>query len=343
MSSKKKPRLSLELAFAYLLPMPSLFAGLAWTIFFTASSFLIAWLEDYPVTWERNGVSSLTSFGLLLIVTSLVLGMIPAIGRWSAASEEWDFHNRRPPMNNKERWAAEKKMLAGKELGGAWLANIFGCVAGSALIYFVVIEGDLSFLSSPTILWSGTLMILLFILLGRGIAKSRQAKARRKILLDLADKVDLLDLTPQYRAARYAVRSGLTWLAGATLSSFFFLLGGSWITISILIFISVLAGMSLVPILLRLQYRIRNAKKEELTLLRTEIVPLRDDALHAKTANPGRLADLLSYMLHVESLPELPFDKSKMAAVSLYLIVPLGSWLWITAVQQLLHALPLAG
>jgi len=52
---------------------------------------------------------------------------------------------------------------------------------------------------------------------------------------------------------------------------------------------------------------------------------------------------LLSYMLHVESLPELPFDKSKMAAVSLYLVVPLGSWLWITAVQQLLGALPLAG
>lgn len=343
MSSAKKPRLNLELAFAYLLPLPSLFAGLVWTLLFTATSFLIAWFEGFRITQEVTGASTLTSFGLLLIVASLVLGMLPAIGRWSAASEEWDFQNRRPPMRNKERWAEEKKMLAGKKLNGAWLANILGLLAGSSLIYFVILEGDLHYLKSATVLWASLLIILLFMLLVRGIAKSRQARVRSKALMDLADKVDLLDLAPQHRAARFAVRSGLTWIAGATLSSFFFLLGGSWVTLSILILITFLAGLSLVPVLLRLQYRIRNAKKEELTRLRAEIVPLRDDALYAKTTNPGRLADLLSYMLHVESLPELPFDKSKMAAVSLYLVVPLGSWLWITAVQQLLGALPLAG
>lgn len=335
----------MELRFAYLLPVPAFVAGLMWTVLFTSICLLLAWRDGAEIFEGSNqSGGGLTVLGIVLVVTSLMLGMLPAIWRFSRASEEWDYQGKRPPLDGRKRWKEEKSMLAGIQvLPRPWIPTSCGMLFGIVFAYFVVLEQDIAIAKIPTLAWYCLELMVLFAMLARGIASSIAERPRRRELLEKADVVDLLDLSPQYRAGRYAVRKCMTWTAGATMASLFFLADSSWMTIAIFVVVSLFAVLSLIPAMLRLQYRIRNAKREAMEQLRIEIKPLRDAALAGKDENPGRLADLLSYFLHVEGLPELPFDKGKLGVASLYFAVPLGSWVWISVVQTLLGAVPQSG
>ena len=99
-----------------------------------------------------------------------------------------------------------------------------------------------------------------------------------------------------------------------------------------------IALVSVIPPILRIQRIISAAKQAEMRRLQSEIREARAEVLESTQdgpdAAPGRLADLLAYLHYVETLPELPFDKSKLAITSLYFAVPLISWLWISLVQS---------
>lgn len=337
MSSPRKPRLIPELAFAYLLPVPALVAGLWWSLVFTGISMTLAWVGDFSILKTlADGTTRPTTLMILMAVSSLMLGMLPAIIRLSSAAEFWDFHSPRP-LAARPRWRKEKEGLR-KQTGRAktGLANVLGVLGGGAVSGWVLLEGDWALAMHPTLLWACLQMVGLFLLLFRGIALNRETTRKRKHQVQAASEVDLLDLSPQYRAARFAMRGGMTWLAGATLSSLFLLVGGIWLTNSILVVVTILASLSLLPPLLSVQGHIRKAKREELERLRAEVQPLRDRVLAGEEQQGGRLADLLTYLHYVESLPEMPFDKGKVATWSLYFAVPLGSWLWISGVQALL-------
>lgn len=337
MSSPRKPRLIPELAIAYLLPLPALIAGLWWALVLTAISISLAWIGEVDIlTTQVDGTPRPTTLVILMTVSSLMLGMLPAIIRLSSAAEYWDFHEGRPLLARR-RWRKEKEGL--REQGRdakTGFANLLGVVGGLLISAGVLLEWNLRLIAHPTVIWASLQMVGLFLLLFRGIALNRETSRKRKHQVEAAAEVDLLDLSPQYRAARFAMRGGMTWLAGATLSSLFLLVGGIWLTNAILVIVTLLAGASLLPPMLHIQRHIRQAKREELVRLRAEILPLRDRVLAGEEEQGGHLADQLSYLHYVESLPELPFDKGKVATLSLYFAVPLGSWLWISGVQALL-------
>lgn len=337
MSSTRKQRLIPELAFAYLLPMPALLAGLWWALVFTAISTTLAWAGDVVILKTlADGTTRPSTLMILMAVSSLMLGMLPAIIRLSTAAEFWEFHSPRP-LKARLRWHKEVEGIRTQEsVAKTGLANILGIVGGCAVSGLVLLEGEWHLALHPTLAWACLQMVGLFLLLFRGIALNREASRKRKYQVEAASTVDLLDLSPQYRAARFAMRGGMTWLAGATLSSLFLLVGGIWLTNSILVVVTILASLSLLPPLLHVQSHIRRAKREELERLRAEVLPLRDRVLAGEEQQGGRLADLLSYLHYVEALPEMPFDKGKVATWSLYFAVPLGSWLWISGVQALL-------
>lgn len=101
--------------------------------------------------------------------------------------------------------------------------------------------------------------------------------------------------------------------------------------------------LSLFQLLFRGMAYTHFAKVLELARLQRDVHAARDVVLN-RTPNancqsipPGRLADLLSYVEHVENLPELPFHKATLAISSLYFAVPLGSWLIISGVQNLFN------
>ena len=348
MKKPRAPRLRFEFAFAYLLPVPALVGGLIWSAIFLGLSWSVLSIDDFKVIQQRNGESVPSHLAILLFASSWMIGLLPHIVRLSAAHEEWDLGNDLPPTDRRERWKAEKLLLA-KSLPSAKAmlpATLIALLVGIG-VDIKVIELNADNIRHPTMIWAGLQMLVLFQLLVRGIGFTHFAKRRRQPTMDAAEHVDLLDLSPQHRAARCAVRSCSTWIAGATLSSLFFLVGSNWLTQSIIAVVAFVAALSLLPTVLRMQRRIHRAKQLELARLQQDLHAAREVMLAhsgapdaavgvdlASTA-PGRLADLLSYMDHVENLPELPFHKGKIAIASLYFAVPLGSWLIISGVQRL--------
>jgi hypothetical protein len=342
MNPPRTPRLRLEFAFAYLIPAPALVGGLIWSAIFLGISWLVTTLDHLTLLEEINGVSRPSTIAVLMFACSWMIGLLPHIVRLSAAHEEWDLADGLPPAKPHERRLAEKKLLAQNLPSGRALlpATILALVVG-VVVNTKVIEIDFENIRHPSILWLGLQILVLFQLMIRGMGFTHYAKIRRKPLLELAEHVDLLDLRPQHRAARCALRSSMTWIAGATLSSMFFFLSSIWLTQIIIAVVAIVAGFALFPTIFRMQSRISRAKKIELARLQKDVHRCRDAVLnHHRTPEgepvpPGRLADLLGYMDHVENLPELPFHKGKLAIASLYFAVPLGSWLLVSGVQRL--------
>jgi hypothetical protein len=352
MSSSKPPRLPMELALAYLLPLPAQAGGLIWAAIFSSISWALATLDEMPlIVANADGQVEHTTQAVLLFVASLMLGMLPAVFRMSIASEEWERQPKAPPLGFRERLQEEKLFLvkAVPSFGTLLPFTLIGIAVGVAINSWII-GPTWRHLQSPSVAWMTIQFLALFVLLARGIGFARFANKRRQPVYLAAEEVDLTDLTPQYRAARCAVRSGVTWLAGACFSSLFFLAGKeeNWITPVVLTVVSVIAALSLLPPVLRTKIRIQQAKAAEMERLRSRLSELKPgaelapdpDAPAAKASpsanRPGELADLLSYLHYLESLPELPFNKDRMGMLSLYFAVPLGSWVWITVVQKLL-------
>lgn len=340
MSSSRKQRLVPELALAYLLPLPALAAGLLWALLLTGISLGMAWMFDFPIVREvADGALIPTQLTILMAVASLMLGILPAVIRLYSASEYWDLQGNRP-LQPRRRWKQEKEALRKQtDTPKTGLANVLGLVAGLAISFLLILGRDTDLLSQPVLVWASVQMVGLMLLLFRGMAMNRVTTRKRRKQVELAQEVDLLDLAPQFRAARFALRNGMTWLVGGSLSSLFLLLegpDGALLTKGILVAVTLFATLSLLPTVLQLQHYIRQAKTKELARLRAEILPLRNQVLAGEEQQGGRLADLLTYLHYVETLPELPFDKGRVATLSLYFAVPLGSWLWISGVQTLL-------
>lgn len=332
-------RLTFELRFAYLFPLPPVAAGFVWTVLIGLASVWV-WQIDGPnlMNTAADGGREVSSFGKLITIASLMWGMLPATGRATSASELWDLRDETPPLNARDRWKREKELLRDEIQSPARLriASILGAIASVFLVRWIF-GNDSSYWQYISTWWTGLLLGGLFVMLARGIAMTRDAKIKHAPILAEAETVDLLDLEPQLRAGRCALRTAIAWMVGASLSSLFFLLGGDQLTLGILVFITVIALVSVLPPILKIQRIISTAKVAEIRRLQTEIRSARaevlDSTIKGPNPAPGRLADLLAYLHYVETLPELPFNKAKLAITSLYFAVPLISWLWVSLVQ----------
>jgi hypothetical protein len=343
MSAKRPARIPLEFRLAYLLPIPPVAAGFVWTGTLCLVSWAIAKYSGVELVREQApGQHELTDLAILMFVSCLILGMLPAISRLTTAGELWDLGTEIPPIEPRKRWKAERMKLVGEfpTLRPMLLGSFLGLVVGVAITVWM--RGtNLEHWKRASTLWSGVLMTGMFVLMARGVVMTHHTKKRRAPVFAAAEVVDLLDLGPQHRAGRCAVRTCVTWLAGASFSSLFFQLGGTLLTTSILIFVTAIAMLAALPPVLRMQRLIHNAKVVEIARLQEDVRFSREAVLRSTrqgeaTQEPGRLADLLAYLHYVESLPELPFDKSKLAIASLYFAVPLFSWLIISVVQSLI-------
>lgn len=332
-------RLPFELRFAYLFPLPPVAAGFVWAVVIGLSSVWI-WNIDGPalVSIAQDGTRTVSPFGILITVASLMWGMLPATGRATSASELWDLSEETPPLQARERWRRERELLRDEVQSPArlWAATLAGAAASVFLVRWIFGNDD-SLWQYVSVWWTAGLLGGLFVMLARGIAMTRDAKVKRAPIMAAAEHIDLLDLEPQLRAGRCALRTAIAWMVGASLSSLFFLLGGDQLTLGILIFITVIALVSVLPPILKIQRIISGAKAQEIKRLQSEIRVARAQVLESTNEGPdpapGRLADLLAYLHYVETLPELPFDKAKLAIASLYFAVPMISWLLISVVQ----------
>lgn len=169
-------------------------------------------------------------------------------------------------------------------------------------------------------------------------------------LAERLTSVDLLDLRPLSPFTRRALANTLLVVALASLLSLFLLESGFvgpimeskylGVTIQVWIFTAVLAAGSLVLPVRGVHHRIRSAKQAELDWCRDALRGARA-ALAAGRGDPDRcrMDEFVAYLELVEGVREWPFDISTVVRFSLYLMLPIGSWLGGALVERLVNAL----
>ncbi len=338
MAKAKTRRLRLELAVAYWLPLPALLSALIWTAFFLGVSYAAVHFDRIDLLQagtDEGQPPRLSAAAAVLLAASIMLGVLPAVLRISAAADEWDLRKLIPPADSKARRKREMAMLREESPPASIMRpfTVLGVIVGVVVVYWIL-GGQWELLARMVMAWMALQMMLLMLLLFRGIGTTVWVKKRHKAMLEAARTVDLLDLNPQHTVARMAMRTSLTHLTGAALTSLFLLAGGPYLTEAIMSVATIFALMTLLPPILRMQALIRTAKREAIVEVHGELQELRN---LGDRAEPGRLADRLSYLHYLESLPVLPFDKGRVAVATLYFAVPLASWVWVSAIQRLLN------
>lgn len=147
--------------------------------------------------------------------------------------------------------------------------------------------------------------------------------------------LDLLDLRPLAVFVRQGLAHALL-IAGFVAVFALFLFESGFGTMLVVLGVANLA-VSAAGLLLPLsgaRQRIRAAKRTELADLRPRLARAREELRSAAGAD-GRVADLLAYRAFVEGVREWPLDASNVARFALYLLIPLGSWLGGSLVDQL--------
>lgn len=162
-----------------------------------------------------------------------------------------------------------------------------------------------------------------------------------RIFARLAESVrdlDLLDLSPLRPFARRGLRRALRWLLLASIAALTFADAG-YFEPPALVLLGIV-GFALFSFLLPVagaRQRIRREKRRTLAVLRGWLAEERR-RLHAggpvERRGSGAIADLLAYERCITDVREWPIDTTTLVRFSLYLLLPLGSWLGSALVQH---------
>ncbi|MDJ0865687.1 MAG: hypothetical protein QNK03_06240 [Myxococcota bacterium] len=157
-------------------------------------------------------------------------------------------------------------------------------------------------------------------------------------------RFDLLDLEPLAPLARHGLRSALLCLG---FFGIVVLLLPDWrarpgmpVVLGVALVVAALLAAEVLRIPLRgVRDAIAEAKRKELAWCRAEI-RRRRHALAAGGAPDGApLDELTSYLALIEAVRPWPLDASILLRFTLYLVIPLGSWLGAAMVERLIDTL----
>lgn len=145
-------------------------------------------------------------------------------------------------------------------------------------------------------------------------------------------EVDLFNLEKLAPLTRMALRRSFIWIVGATIGSLYFLSSDLDRVLFAPFFVGIagIAGVTLFMPLYNAHRSIRDMKMKELGRIRAAIMRARDAAFgngdDAEKA-VARLPGLIALEARVDDTREWPVDISTAGRFSLYLAIPLGSWL----------------
>ena len=146
-------------------------------------------------------------------------------------------------------------------------------------------------------------------------------------LSDKIESLDLLDLRPYLPLIRQGLTNALLVIGMVSVLSLLAVesrygpvLVGFWISFIVLAW----AGMML-P-LRGIRKKIRVAKEQELDWCRQSLKDSRD-ALKSGAVGQQSIAEIMAYKSMIENIRNWPFDNPTLVRFTLYLLIPLGSWL----------------
>ena len=142
------------------------------------------------------------------------------------------------------------------------------------------------------------------------------------------DRIDLLDLSPLAPFTRQGLTNALLLIGLLAIASLFLLetgFGGMILRIGMTTL--VMAALAVLPSVLWVRTRIRQAKDAELRRI-DGAISTRRNALEDPDAGHrvGEMADLVAYRGRIDDVAEWPFTASTYARLILYMLIPMASW-----------------
>jgi hypothetical protein len=160
--------------------------------------------------------------------------------------------------------------------------------------------------------------------------------ARLSRLSGQVESLDLLNLQPFQPLVRQGLTNALLVIGTVSFlsllaveSRYIPVLIGFWISFS------VLAWMGLMLPLHGIRRRIKASKEKELDWCRQSLLEGRD-AIKSDDPKARSLADIVAYKTVIENIRNWPFDSSTSVRFTLYLLIPLGSWVGGAFVERAL-------
>jgi hypothetical protein len=155
--------------------------------------------------------------------------------------------------------------------------------------------------------------------------------------------VDLLDLSPLSPFVKQGLLMALLTVGSVSICSLFLLdpEQRQWLVVASVIGVSLpLAMLGLWLPVRGVHRRIQQAKEVELAWTRERIRQSRA-LLHdgSADASPGQMVDLIAYLQFVEDVPEWPLQGLTIVRVTLYLLIPVASWLGSLLIESVLDYL----
>jgi hypothetical protein len=175
--------------------------------------------------------------------------------------------------------------------------------------------------------WVHALNPLVFAALGVLVAMSN-ARAAVYQEIGRGARVTIGEIAPLAPFARVGLRTALLWFLGTSLASLLLLDTDSpMLVMSVLLATTAFAAAALVAPSRGVHERMRETKRQELAWLRDEIARASGALRAGDAAGAAQLPALVSLEARVAGAPVWPFDGGTALRFSLFLLMPLASWL----------------
>jgi hypothetical protein len=292
---------------------------------YLASALVFADLGAFADPAGRFGLARIVRFnaalGLVLayLCASLWLGQ-----RWARR----DFDDLRPAVEaSDEEWSAWR--LRAISPGAASLAS----AAALGFVFGIVVDVIGARAKDALAFWAGhrvwvhALNPLVFAALGVLVATSRE---RAGVYQEIGRRarVSVGEIGTLAPFARVGLRTALLWFLGTSLAALLLVDTDSpMLVISILLATTIFGAAALIAPSRGVHERMRAAKRDELAWLRGEIARASRALRAGQPAGAAQLPALLAWEARVAGAPEWPFDGGTALRFSLFLLMPLGSWL----------------
>ena len=151
--------------------------------------------------------------------------------------------------------------------------------------------------------------------------------ARLSRLLEHIESLDILDLDPYRPLIRQGLTNALLVIGVVSVLSLLAVESRYW-TVLVIFWVAfiAIAWLGLMLPLRSIRQKIRVAKERELDWCRQRL-QLARDGLKSGSEPQQPIAEIMAYRNLVENIRNWPFDNSTLVRFTLYLLIPLGSWL----------------
>lgn len=301
-----------------------------------------------------DGVAGIDPYSWAAIVCSLIGGYTVGVASFVYLNDLKDM------LKLAETWSfpVERLGIATKEVADGerhWirLVGLVCALCGLAMILLTVpAAGEVlglgpayghPWFAKAAALWFVVTVPPMFYLFGKGAYFTFREEQLTSGFMREAMKIDLLHIEELAPLTRMALRRSFVWIVGGTIMSLFFLSGGIDITLLLPLFIALdgIAVAVLLPPLIRIHRRIREAKHQELAELRAMIraqrAAIAGDGEAAETAS-RRLPGLVALEQRIDQVREWPMDLGSFSRFGLYLGIPLVSWFGGAFVERFVDA-----